>query len=87
MINVYPYHTYVPSFGDWGFVMGARFPMDSMQLKLEVPTQYLEDAHIQERFYFAKDFQVQDTVINTLDHPTLLNLYLDDTRRWNRIGI
>ncbi|MCB0642183.1 MAG: polyamine aminopropyltransferase [Phaeodactylibacter sp.] len=87
MINVYPYHTYVPSFGDWGFVMGARFPMDSMQWKLEVPTQYLEDAHIQERFYFAKDFQVQDTVINTLDHPTLLNLYLDDTRRWNRIGI
>ena len=84
---VKPYHTYVPSFGDWGFIMGTRFPLDSSKWELEVETQFLEPGQIEPLFHFSKDFLIEDTIINTLDHPQLLDLYLDDTRRWNRIGI
>lgn len=81
-----PYHNYVPSFGDWGFVMAANRPLQE-QIKLEIPCRFLTDSTAHRLTYFEKDIlpaSVIDT--NTLDQPRLLDYYLEDWRRWSREG-
>ena len=35
--SVIPYHVYVPSFGDWGFVMASKFIMDKELIDIKIP--------------------------------------------------
>ena len=80
-----PYHTLVPSFGDWGFIMASQnqtltlvaspqFPMDS---------KYLTQELYPHLFYFSKDQKKRKVQVNTLDNPKLLNYFLKDWKRWN----
>jgi len=84
---IYPYHAYVPSFGDWGFMMASKVPLDTSRWQLEVPTQFLEKNMIPTLFYFPKDFVEVDSTFSTLDRPAILEFYLDEAGRWNRMGI
>lgn len=84
---IYPYHAYVPSFGDWGFMMASRIPLDTREWTLEVPTQFLEKSMLPALFYFPKDFVESDSTFSTLDRPAILEFYLDESSRWNRMGI
>ena len=34
-LQVNPYHTMVPSFGTWGFILGSRYPVDVNALKVK----------------------------------------------------
>ena len=34
-----PYHTYVPSFGDWGFMLAGNRPLDENTIKINVKTK------------------------------------------------
>lgn len=82
---VYPYHVYVPSFGDWGFVMAAHKPLQPVQYVQQAPTRYLEDALLPRLFYFDKDLRSPGQLrINTLDQPALLEYFLDDWHSWQR---
>ncbi|MCH9740085.1 MAG: polyamine aminopropyltransferase, partial [Epsilonproteobacteria bacterium] len=40
-LHTLPYHTYVPSFGEWGFVMASRFPIELDSRKLAKELKYL----------------------------------------------
>ena len=52
--SVYPYHLQVPSFGDWGFHLGAKQPI-STDLDMEAETRYLTEETIPALFVFGKD--------------------------------
>jgi len=83
--EVYPYHTYVPSFGDWGFIVAANHPIEPRALKLTQPTQFLETNMGKDLFSFEKDIDNPgDIEINHLDRPVLLEYYLDEWEVWRK---
>ncbi len=80
--NVYPYHSYVPSFGDWGFVIATPEPVQADIFKPEVSCRYLDEATVKKMFHFEKDIDNPgDLAINRIDRPVLLEYFLDDFNR------
>ncbi|MCP4481560.1 MAG: polyamine aminopropyltransferase [bacterium] len=81
--SVYPYHVYVPSFGDWGFVMASKIKVDYKKINISVPTRYLGNDMIAGLFQFEKDINIQKTELNTMDNPKVLKYYLEGWRHWD----
>lgn len=82
-----PYHTYVPTFGEWGFVIASSRPVVAADIKLEVATRYLDMATIETMFVFPPDMDEQDgqeLAINTIDSHKLLGYYETGWNRWFR---
>ena len=79
--HVYPYHTHVPSFGDWGFVMASAQEMEIEQPhilpSLDANTAFLNRELFPRLFIFEKDLRVADIKVNRLDKPVLLTYYLE----------
>ncbi|MEL6925865.1 MAG: hypothetical protein AAFO94_17620, partial [Bacteroidota bacterium] len=83
--EVQPYHTYVPSFGDWGFVMASNVDLPKGEFQPKVPCRYLE-AGIDERlFHFEKDIANPGQLdANQLEQPALLSYFLSDWENWRK---
>lgn len=78
-----PYHAYVPSFGDWGFVMASRLPLTPASIEVDVPARFLDDATLERLFVFGRDIAAPDDIVaSTLDEPRVLRYYLDGWRHW-----
>lgn len=82
---VMPYHTYVPSFGDWGFVLAADQALQD-SISLTVDCRFLDDQTARRLTYFEKDLLPGTIDTNTLDRPRLLDYYLEDWQRWSGEG-
>ncbi|MEM7254530.1 MAG: polyamine aminopropyltransferase [Pseudomonadota bacterium] len=84
-LSTRPLHAYVPTFGEWGFVLAAHQPLpwpprrlalDSLNLKFLTPS---EMARLGE---FPPDMARVDALANTLvDHP-LVKYYQEAWARW-----
>ena len=72
----YPYSTYVPSFGEWGFIMGKLNPNFKSELRADIEYAYLEEELFDHMFYFSKDIRSYEGGVNRLDSPILLEYYL-----------
>ena len=72
-----PYHANIPSFGEWGFVMGTKRPVEPERLSVSVQTRFLDTETLHAMFAFGKDIQQPETVlnINRLEHPVLYTYY------------
>jgi spermidine synthase len=84
--QVYPYHTHVPSFGDWGFVMVSRQIMQPRTLILRsgIPTKFLTNELLQSLFSFPKDILPTSKVrANRIDDHALVKYY---RQGWRRFG-
>ena len=78
------YHVHVPSFGDWGFVIGAKSEIDVSALSVSVPTRYLTDEVLAAMFVFGKDAPDADAApVNHLEDPVLYRLYERGWRTFN----
>jgi len=83
--TVYPYHAYVPSFGDWGFAMASMQPLPVDKITLEVPCRFLEKGMVEKMFYFEQDIAKPDGIkVNYLDRPSLLEYFLEDWEIWRK---
>ena len=76
----YPYRVNVPSFGNWGFIMAKGNPFLKDYLRTDIDYKFLEDDILDHVFYFPKDIRVEDSEVNHLDAPILLEYYLDHWR-------
>jgi len=77
-----PYHSYVPSFGEWGFVLAAHHRPDWQRIQLIDDLQFLTPALLSSLIIFPEDMAEVDTDINTLqDHP-LLRYYQAGWEKW-----
>ncbi len=82
---VYPYHSYVPSFGEWGFIMASNQALDYNDVSFdEIQTRFLDKKTLPKLFSFEKDIIIDSIPHNTLDSPILLDFYLKDWERWSR---
>lgn len=80
--QTWPYHTYVPSFGDWGFVMAARVRFAPAQAEVTVPARFLDRDTLSRMFVFERDIRAGDGHVSTLDSPLVLGDYLEGWKQW-----
>jgi spermidine synthase len=77
-------HTYVPTFGEWGYVIGT--PLQAPQLSVpEIELRYLTPDVLLTTQIFDPDIAdaPEYITVNTLDNPILPRFYEQDWRRWN----
>jgi spermidine synthase len=78
------YRAYVPSFGEWGFVLaGPQLPRRE-RLDLPVPTRYLTAEMLPAMFALSKDIRPVPLEVSTLDRPVVLTYYGNGYQRWAR---
>ncbi|MHB0870654.1 MAG: polyamine aminopropyltransferase [Chloroflexota bacterium] len=73
--QVAPYHAYVPAFGDWGFIMASRAPLNVDQLAVSVPTRFLDTSTLRSLFVFPSDMARREVQPNSLIQPALPGYY------------
>ncbi len=79
---VRPYHLNVPSFGDWGFNLASRTDFNIDDIRITVPTKFLNTETVFSMFGFGKDIDSVETELNTLIKPALLSYYEKAWRHW-----
>ena len=77
-----PYHAYVPSFGEWGYVIGATTPY-RIPRKFPPGLRYLTPDIVRGMFDFPSDMARVPAVANRLDTQVLVQHY---EREWARIN-
>ncbi|MEQ1917707.1 MAG: polyamine aminopropyltransferase, partial [Elusimicrobiota bacterium] len=77
-----PYHAYVPSFGEWGFVIGALAPY-RVPVKFPPGLRYLTPEIARGMFDFPGDMSRVPAEANRLDTQILVQHY---EREWARIN-
>ena len=81
--HTYPYHVYVPAFGDWGFIMGSNIKYDTDKIDIKTETKFIDNEVIKNAFKLEKDVQRDNIQYSTLDRPKILEYYLNGWRYWN----
>lgn len=78
-LRTYPYHLYVPSFGEWGFVLGSQQPYDPPS---QIPDhlRFLTAAGIPEMFRFPTDMLPLPSEANHLNDQILVRYYEQEWR-------
>jgi spermidine synthase len=75
------YHTYVPSFGEWGFVMGGRFPLDFEEEPLG-GLKYLDHNTLTKMVVFPPDMGEVEVEENKLSTHRLIKYYDEGWKKW-----
>lgn len=88
LFYTYPYHSYVPSFGEWGFVMATKTNISDKSITLP-ENMKLNFLHSKEQilnlFEFPSDMNnknIDNDQINTLIRPIILDTYNKDYNQW-----
>ncbi len=80
--NTLPYHVYVPSFGEWGFILASKNHEFSIPNSYQVPTRFLDENTTQQMFSFPKDMPVyNDVEPNHLNTQILVKYFEEDWRK------
>lgn len=74
------YHVYVPSFGEWGFVLAAAHPIPE-QARIPAGGRFLTPAGDAALFDFPPDMARRPTPVNRLDNQVLVREFAD---AWSR---
>lgn len=80
-LRTWPYHLYVPSFGEWGFVLAGRAEY-SPPTRLPPGLRFLTPAGVPQLFHFPADMLPVEAEPNRLNDQVLVRYY---GRDWERI--
>jgi spermidine synthase len=81
-LHAVPYHAYVPSFGDWGWVMASPHQIKPERAKITVETQFLTPDSLRQMQTFPRDASEIDVEVSTFDRPRVLDYYLNNWKQW-----
>ena len=73
-----PYHVYVPSFGEWGFVLADKTNHFPLPQKFDVPTQFLTQQTAAAMFQFPPDMARREVQANYLNNQILVSYFEQD---------
>jgi len=79
--ETHPYHVYVPSFGEWGFVVGAMREWEPPRVA-PAGLRFLTPANVKTLFDFPPDLAPVPAEANRLNDQTLVRYY---DREWREI--
>ena len=81
--KTHPYHTYVPSFGEWGYVLASSHGYEP-PLSLPQGLRFLTVANVAGLFDFPVDMQRIDAEVNRLNDQVLVRYYEHDWKSITR---
>jgi len=90
-LNTLPYHDNVPSFGDWGWVIGSKsLPADELYERVDtmesfdVPTEMVTAAGLTRALIFNQgQFETANTTISTVMDPVIYDYYAHEAWKTN----
>jgi spermidine synthase len=80
-LRTWPYHAYVPSFGEWGFILASPQLQYQPPLRYALPMRYLDADTTREMFAFPPDMQRQPMAPNRLNTQSLVREFEQDWRQ------
>ncbi|MBI3472051.1 MAG: polyamine aminopropyltransferase [Candidatus Solibacter usitatus] len=81
-LRTYPYHVYVPSFGEWGFVLAAQGPYQ-VPSSLPAGLRFLSPHNLAPLFDFPNDMLPAEVEPNRLNDQILVRYY---EKEWSEIS-
>ena len=72
--SIMPYHTYVPSFGEWGFIMGG-FTSPVPASAYPDSLKYISPEVVKQMLLFPNDMAEVETEVNKLNNQALVNVF------------
>jgi spermidine synthase len=79
-LSTRPYHAYVPSFGEWGFILAAAGPIPA---EARIPSgRFLTPAIAPRLFDFPPDMARRPTPVNRLDNQSLVRTFGEEWGRY-----
>ena len=81
-VQAWPYHVYVPSFGEWGFVMAGRGEWTPPE-RLPDGLRFLDTEQMSAMFEFPPDMSPVPSDVNRLDNQALVQYY---EREWSAVA-
>ena len=81
-----PYHAYVPTFGEWGFVLAGGAGVTAYQPPAQLPDglRYLTPRELPSMFDFPRDMQPVPAEANRLNNQVLVRYYEQEFDKINR---
>jgi spermidine synthase len=76
-----PYHVYVPSFGEWGFVIASKQPYRKPD-QYPPNLKFLSSEETPSLFHFPKDMSPVEAEVNRLNNQVLVQYY---EAEWHRV--
>lgn len=80
--RTYPYHAYVPSFGEWGFVLAGKRDYETPR-SLPAGLKFLTVGMLPQLFQFPADMGPVPAEVNRLNDQVLVRLY---EREWREVA-
>ena len=71
----FPFHCYVPSFGDWGYVLASKQNHYQVPEKFISTLKFLNPETARQMFIFPKDMQESATEVNKLNNQVLVQYF------------
>ena len=71
---VCPYHTYIPSFGDWGYVLASLKPLNTNAIYPK-ELKFIDPKVVSTMFDFPLDMQVHEPCVNKLNDQKLVRIF------------
>ena len=81
-MRTWPYHAYVPSFGEWGFILASPQHDFKPPASYRLPMRYLNEATTREMFDFPPDMPRLEMAPNRLNTQSLVREFEQD---WGRV--
>lgn len=78
----FPYHAYVPSFGEWGYVMASKQAMEHRIQKLPSGLKFFNATAWQSMLQFPPDMQQVETEVNRLNNQSLVHYFENE---WSKV--
>ncbi len=79
-LAVTPYHSYVPSFGEWGFILAGHRPVYLPFISNAIPLSFLSDSVWHGMNLFPEDMSEVSTEINRLNNQILIQYFEEEWR-------
>jgi spermidine synthase len=77
-LHTSPYHAFVPSFGEWGFILASKKTGYTPPTSYRVATKFLDAETTRQMFFFPPDMQPVKVEINQLNNQSLVNYFEQD---------
>lgn len=81
--HILPLRAYIPSFGEWGFVLATPYRPPVVQIPENIALRYLTADVLDMAQVFDPDIAPVTTAINTLNNPILPRYYEAGWREWD----
>ncbi len=74
-MSTIPYHTYVPSFGEWGFILFGQDVTNLRTKRLAPKLRYYSEKEFKNMRNFPADMYYDSKVVNRLENQILISLF------------